>query len=86
VFWQLIYQDSRKTRCRTVCLILASIAGKTKHEVEKALVYKQCMFRAWCHVADWCHRLSEVWPWPPLSTFFTKAVTTITIWELSDTT
>jgi hypothetical protein len=37
-----------------------------------------------CHVADWCNRLAKVWPWPPLSSSFTKAVTTITVRELSD--
>jgi hypothetical protein len=31
---------------------LRSIAGKTKHEVEKALMQKQCVFTARCHVAD----------------------------------
>jgi hypothetical protein len=37
------------------------------------------MFTARCHVADWCSRLVEVWPWPPLSSSFTEAVTTITV-------
>jgi hypothetical protein len=36
-------------------------------------------------VADWCNRLSEVWPWSPLSYTFTEAVTTIKAQELSDT-
>jgi hypothetical protein len=44
------------------------------------------VFTAWCHVADWCNRLAEVWTWPPLSSSFTEAVTTITVWELYDTT
>jgi hypothetical protein len=35
--------------------------------------------------ADWCHRLAEVWPWPPHSFSFTEAVTA-TVWELSDRT
>jgi hypothetical protein len=34
-------------------------------------------------VAGWCNRLAEVWPWPPLSSSFTEAVTTITVRELS---
>jgi hypothetical protein len=33
-------------------LILPSIADKMKHKVEKALVYKQFVFTARCHVAD----------------------------------
>jgi hypothetical protein len=37
------------------------------------------MFKARCHVADWCNRLAEVWPWPPLSSSFTEALTTITL-------
>jgi hypothetical protein len=48
-------------------------------------VKKQCLFTARCQVANWCNRLAEVWPWPPLSSF-TKAVTTIIVWELSNTT
>jgi hypothetical protein len=40
------------------------------------------MFTAWCHMANWCNRLVEVWPWPPLSSSFTEAVTTITVREL----
>jgi hypothetical protein len=39
-----------------------------------------------CCVADWCNRLAKVWPWRPLSSSFTKAVTIVTGWELSDTT
>jgi hypothetical protein len=39
----------------------------------------------WYHMADWCNRLVEVWPWPPLSSF-TEAVTTVMVWELSDST
>jgi hypothetical protein len=46
----------------------------------------KCMFTTWCHVTDWCNRLSEVWPWSPLSSSLTEAVTTIIAWELSDTT
>jgi hypothetical protein len=68
---------------QTYCSILPSIADKTKREVEKALMLKQCVFTVWCHVADWCNRLAEVWPWPPLSSSFTEAVTTITTQELS---
>jgi hypothetical protein len=68
------------------CSILPSIADKRQHEVEKALVQKQCKFTAWCHVADWCNRLAEVWPWPPLSSCFTKTVTITTVQELSDST
>jgi hypothetical protein len=37
-------------------------------------------------VAKWCNRLSEVWPWPLLSSSFTEAITTITVRKLSDTT
>jgi hypothetical protein len=64
---------------QTRCSILPSIAEKMKHEVKKA---SSSVFTAWCHVADWCNRLAEVWPWPPLSSSFTEAVTTITVWEL----
>jgi hypothetical protein len=60
---------------QTHCSILPSISDKIKHEVEKALMQKQCMFTARCHVGDWCNRLSEVWPWVPLSSSFTKVVT-----------
>jgi hypothetical protein len=70
---------------QTRCSILPSIADKTKHGVEKALMYKQHVFKELCHVADWCNRLSEVWPWPPLSSSFTEAVTTIIVRDLSDT-
>jgi hypothetical protein len=58
---------------------LPSIADKMKHEVEKALVWKQCVFTARYHVTDWCNRLAEMWPWPPLSSSFTEAFTTITV-------
>jgi hypothetical protein len=54
---------------QTCCSILPSIADKTKHKVEKAHVQKQCVFTVWCHVVDWCNRLAEVWPWPPLIFF-----------------
>jgi hypothetical protein len=28
--------------------------------VEKALGYKQCMFTAWCHMADcWCRQIAR---------------------------
>jgi hypothetical protein len=37
---------------QTHCSILPSVTAKGKHEVEKALGYKQCMFTAWCHMAD----------------------------------
>jgi hypothetical protein len=37
---------------QTRCSILPSITDKTKHEVEKALMQKQCMFTAQCEVAD----------------------------------
>jgi hypothetical protein len=47
---------------------------------------KKCVFTVRCHVADWCNRLVEVWPWHPLSSSFTETVTTITVWGLSDTT
>jgi hypothetical protein len=57
-----------------------------KQEVENALVQKQRVFTVKCHVADWCNGLLEVWPWPPLSSSFTEAVTTVTVRELSDTT
>jgi hypothetical protein len=73
-----------KNLMQTCCSILPSITDKTKYEVKKALMKKQCVFIAWCHVADWCNRLPEVWPWPCLSSSFTEAV--ITVWELSDTT
>jgi hypothetical protein len=45
---------------------------------------KQCMFTVRCHMADWCNKLAEVWPCPLPSSSFTEAVTTITVWELSD--
>jgi hypothetical protein len=44
------------------------------------------MFTVQCHMADWCNRIAVVWPLPPLSSSFTEAVTTITDWELSNTT
>jgi hypothetical protein len=75
-----------KNLMQTRCSILPSIVDKMTHTVEKALVYKQCIFTAWCHMADWCNRLAEVWPWHSLSSSLTKAVTTITVWELSDST
>jgi hypothetical protein len=68
---------------QTRCSILLSIADKMKHETEKALVWKQCLFTARCHVAEGCNRLAEVWLWPPLSSYFTEAVTTITVQEFS---
>jgi hypothetical protein len=68
---------------QTHCSILPSIAHKMK-QVKKTLAYKQRMFTVWCHVADWCNRLVEVWPWPPLSSSFTELITTITVQELSD--
>jgi hypothetical protein len=40
------------------------------------------LFTARCHAADWCNRLAEVWPWPPLWSF-TEAVTTIVVREIS---
>jgi hypothetical protein len=64
---------------QTDCLILPSIADKTKHEVERALVWKR-LFTARCHVSDWCNRLSEMWPWRPLSSSFTEAFTTVRVW------
>jgi hypothetical protein len=66
--------------------ILPSITHKMKHEVETRTCVKQCMLTARCHVPHWCNRLSEVWPWPPLSSSFTEAVTTVTAKEISDTT
>jgi hypothetical protein len=60
-------------------LDLPSIADKMKHKVRKAFVWKQRAFRARCHMTDWRNRLSEVWPWPSLSSSFTKAITTITV-------
>jgi hypothetical protein len=60
--------------------------GNKEQEVQKALVKKQCLFTARCHVADRCNRLAEVWPWPPLLSSFTEAVATITVREHSDTT
>jgi hypothetical protein len=68
---------------QTRCSILPSIADKTKHEVEKGLVWKQCVFTARWHYR--CNRLAEVWPWPPRSSSFTEAITIITARELSDT-
>jgi hypothetical protein len=49
-------------------------------------IKKQCVFTAQCHMADWCNRLAEVWPWPPISSSFTEAGTRVTVRELSDTT
>jgi hypothetical protein len=66
--------DSRSFKqnlMQTRCSILPSIADKTKYEVEKVFVWKQCEFRARCHVAVWCNRLAEVYLWPPLSSSFT---------------
>jgi hypothetical protein len=71
---------------QTHCLILPSISDKMKHKVEKVLMWNQCVFTVQCHVADCCTRLAKVWPWPPLSSSFTTAVTTLTLWELSDRT
>jgi hypothetical protein len=61
-------QNLMQTRCSN----LSSIADKIKHEVEKALVWKQCMFTMRCHVADWYNRLAEAWPWPPFSSSVTE--------------
>jgi hypothetical protein len=66
------------------CFILPSIADKTNTS-RKSTHVKTMYVTAWCHVADWCSRLSEVWPWPPLWSF-TEVVTTNTVRELSDTT
>jgi hypothetical protein len=44
------------------------------------------MFSMNIRVGQNCIRLAEVWPWPPLSSSFTEAVTTITVQELSDIT
>jgi hypothetical protein len=63
---------------QTCCLILPSTGDKMKHEVIKALVQKRVL-TVWWHMADWCNGLAEVWPWPPLSSSFTKALTTITV-------
>jgi hypothetical protein len=71
---------------QTCCSILPSIAAKRTHEVEKALMYKEFMFTARCHMADWSNRLAEVCPWPPLSSFYMEAVTTIRVPELFDRT
>jgi hypothetical protein len=59
--------------------ILSSTADKTKHEVEKHLCKSNACLQ---HCVTW---LEEVWPWPPLSSF-PRAVTTITVQELSDRT
>jgi hypothetical protein len=63
------------------CSISLSTADKTIHEVEKTLVYKQCMFAARCQVADWCNR-----QWSLFSSSSTEADTTVTVRELSYTT
>jgi hypothetical protein len=68
---------------QTRCSILLSIATKrnTKPKMHS------CKNNA-CSQHDvtwqWCNRLAEVWPWPPLSSYFMEAVTTITVRELSD--
>jgi hypothetical protein len=49
-------------------------------------MWRQCVFIARCHIAAWCNRLLEEWPWPPCSSSFNEVVTTITAWELSETT
>jgi hypothetical protein len=59
---------------------------KQNMKSKKALMYKQCVSTARCHMVDWCNRLVEEWPWSPLSSSFTKAITTVTVRELSDTT
>jgi hypothetical protein len=71
---------------QTHCSILPSIADKKKHEVEKAIVQKQCGFTAQCLMADWSNTLVEVCLSLPLWSSFTEAVTTITVRELTDTT
>jgi hypothetical protein len=58
-----------KNLIQTCCSILPSIADKTKHKVNKTLLYKQCVFTARCHVADWCNRLVEVTLASPLIFF-----------------
>jgi hypothetical protein len=74
------------TWCRYVAWFCHPSQTKTKREVEKALVLKQCVLTAWCHMADWCNRLAEVWPWPPISSSFTEAVTVTTVRKLPDST
>jgi hypothetical protein len=69
---------------RTRYSIQPSIADEIKHEIKKALMQKQCVFTARCHVADLCNMLAKVWP--PLSCFFTETVATIRVRELSDAT
>jgi hypothetical protein len=50
-----------------ILLNFAIHCRQNKTWAEKALVQKQCMFIAQFHLAYWCNRLEEVWPWPPLS-------------------
>jgi hypothetical protein len=78
-----------RTSCKTWCRHVAQFCPLSQNNEtwrEKSTCLKTIMFTEQHHVAHWCNRLVEAWPWLPFSSSFTWTVTTVTVQGLPYTT
>jgi hypothetical protein len=60
ISWQTLITD-----CKGVWELMDCSAAVFMDGFSNFLSFKeQCMSTALCHMADWCNKLEEKWPWP----------------------